>query len=40
MGQLNPKITLMIELQKGSKYVNEKYAVYVDSDKSIDKTSK
>lgn len=32
MGKLNPKIKLMMELQKGFKRVHETYAVYVDCD--------
>ena len=31
MGKLNPKIKLMMELQKGALMVQKKYAIYVDS---------
>ena len=35
MGKLHPKIALMLELQKGFMAVNEKYAIYADTESNI-----
>lgn len=40
MGKLNPKIRLMMELQKGFVEVHEKYAMFVDTRDSIHMSNK
>ena len=36
MGRLNPKIKLMVKLQKAYKQIHEKYSVYADTEQSLE----